>query len=122
MENENEMPCTPEYRQFRCCMCPNIRTPFLRKCPGKPGILHPNDTPCRFVKVYQDDRGWQYFVRAGIGLNTFKAFYCKPDQTREHGWRPVQWCNSFDTAQADLNMEAQKRGWEEMYESAFDGR
>ena len=103
----------PEYLKFRCCMCPNIDKPN-RICPGIPGTPHPNDSPCRFVKTYRDSRGWEYFVRSGIGANTFKTFYQNPKQAGSHGWRPVPWRDSFDEAQADLNMEAEKRGWEEL--------
>lgn len=103
----------PEYLKFRCCMCPQ-KLNSSRVCPGIPGTQHPCPSPCRFVKVYKDKRGWQYFVRSGIGSNAFKAFYRKPNQAGAHGWRSVQWRESFDAAQADLNTEAEKRGWEEI--------
>lgn len=103
----------PEYLKSRCCMC-RQETDFSRICPGIPGTPHPNPTPCRFVKVYQDKRGWKYYVRSGIGRNTYKTFYYAPQQSGAHGWRRVPWRNSFDEAQIDLNIEAKKRGWEEV--------
>lgn len=103
----------PEYLKSRCCMCPQ-KLNSSRICLGIPGTPHPDESPCRFVKVYQDKRGWRYFVRSGIGANTFKTFYQNPKQAGSHGWRPVSWRDSFDEAQTDLNREAEKRGWEEV--------
>jgi hypothetical protein len=102
-----------EYLAHRCCMCPQINSdrPI---CPGIPETPHPEPSPCRFVKRYRDARGWTYFVRAGIGGDTFKAVYHQPDKISPHGWRSVPWRDSFDKAQADLNREAQKRGWQEV--------
>lgn len=107
------MGVVPEYLEFRCCMCPqrDSKSPI---CPGIPGSLHPDDSPCRFVKVYRDVRGWEYFVRPGISGTTFKTFYRKPGKSAGgHGWRPVAWRDSFDAAQADLNREAKRRGFQE---------
>ncbi|WP_371380856.1 hypothetical protein [Sporomusa aerivorans] len=108
----------PEYLKFRCCMCPQ-KNDSSRICPGVPGILHPNESPCRLVKAYKDNRGWEYFVQAGIGGDTYKTFYRKPGKAgkgliRGKCWRPVPWRDSFDEAQIDLNIEAEKRGWEEI--------
>lgn len=93
---------------FRCCLCPQANSDS-RICPAPGG-----DKPCKFVKRYVDDRGWEYFVRPGIGGNTFKTFYLQPGKASAHGWRPVPWRYNFDAAQADLNREAEKRGWEEV--------
>lgn len=98
---------------YRCCMCPRINSDSPI-CPGIPGTPHPHPDPCLFVKKYRDSRGWIYFVRSGIGgATTFKTFYQKPGKN-PHGWKPVPWRNSFDEAQADLNREAEKRGWKEV--------
>jgi len=65
------------------------------------------------VKVYFDIRGWVYFVRSGIGGDTFKTFFRKPGKTSAHGCTVFVWRKSFDEAQADLIREAKKRGWQE---------
>lgn len=104
---------TPEYLDMRCCMCPNIQK-NLPTCPGIPGTPHPSPSPCRFVKAYIDERGWKYKVMSGIGENTFKARYQKPDKQGSTGWKglaAVPWRKSFDEAQADLNAHAKKKGW-----------
>lgn len=103
----------PEYLKSRCCMCPQ-KIDSSRICPGIPGTPHPNESPCRFVKTYRDSRGWEYFVRSGIGGDTYKTFYRKPGKESSRGWRPVPWRDNFDDAQIDLNVEADIRGWEEV--------
>lgn len=103
-----------EYYAFRCCMCPNESALGSAICPGIPNTTHPEPSPCRFVKVYRDSRGWEYFVRGGIGSLEFKTFYRKPGIRREHGWGPVPWRKTFDAAQADLNEQANKRGFSEV--------
>ncbi|BBB91025.1 MAG TPA: hypothetical protein PKA28_10660 [Methylomusa anaerophila] len=98
-----------EYLEHRCCMCPQMDEPKT-VCPGIPGTPHPEDSPCRFVKAYEDERDWQYFVRPGIGGNTFKTFYRKPEKSISgHGYRSTEWRGSFDEAQADLNRLAKKK-------------
>jgi len=69
-------------------------------------------------KRYVDNRGWIYFVRAGIGGNTFKTF-CKKDPQKpagmgEHGYRSTPWCETFDHAQKNLDMMAAVNGWKEI--------
>lgn len=97
-------------KEFRCCLCPQINSD-RQICPAPGG-----DKPCRFVKRFVDDRGWEYFVRAGLGYPPpYKTFYRKPGKPLDgHGWRGTQWQDSFDAAQADLNREAKKRGWKEV--------
>jgi hypothetical protein len=63
-------------------------------------------------KVYLDKRGWQYFVRSGIGGDRFKAFYRKPGQDGEHGYTRLSWRDSFGEAQVDLDALAEAKGWE----------
>lgn len=106
---------TPEYLEMRCCMCPNHEK-NTQECPGIPGTLHTKPSPCRFVKAYIDNRGWKYKVMAGLGDNTFKARYQKPEKNGSIGWKglhAVPWRNSFDEAQADLNAYAKQKGWAE---------
>lgn len=93
-----------EYREFRCCMCPNGNEPKTQCPAGK---------PCRFVKAYIDDRGWRYRVMGGLGESNYKARYQKPGKT---GWKcmaRLEWRKSFDEAQSDLNMLAKAKGWKE---------
>lgn len=105
----------PEYLKDRCCLCPNIGKNST-VCPGVPGSLHPVDSPCRFVKCYIDSRGWKYRVMSGIGAETFKARYQKPEKTGSCGWKglaAVPWRKTFDEAQRDLNAYAESKGWRE---------
>lgn len=107
-----------DYLNIRCCMCPNIQKDTL-VCPGIPGTPHPEESACRFVKRYIDARGWKYKVRAGIGMNTFKAAYQKPEKHGDTGWKGVAslpWRETFDEAQADLNRLADAKGWDEWNE------
>ena len=60
---------------------------------------------------YVDKRGWIYFVRSGIGRNNFKTFYKKPDRMGEHGCSSVEWRNTEQQAQEDLDALAKKKGW-----------
>ena len=104
-----------EYLEMRCCMCPNIQQNNL-VCPGLPGTLHSTASRCRFVKVYIDNRGWKYKVMSGIGQDSFKARYQKPDKQGSDGWKglaALPWRKTFDEAQADLNIYAKEKGWSE---------
>lgn len=96
---------TPEYLEYRCCMCPNIDTPEATECPA--------GHACRFVKIYVDKRGWLYKVRAGLGGHTFSGFYLKPGKTSWKSMKQLPWRDSFDSAQADLNKYAHNKGWGE---------
>jgi len=89
-------------------MCPNIDK-INTECPTGP--LKPEITPCRFVKTYIDNRGWKYKVLSGIGDNSYKGRYQKPGM---NGWKcmkNLEWRNSFDEAQADLNVLAKLKRW-----------
>ncbi len=104
----------PEYRRFRCCLCPNRNDPQKVKCPPKP--FNPEVTPCRFIKAYIDKRGWKYKVMSGMGESNYKARYQKPEKRGDAGWKCVRnlpWRKSFDEAQSDLNALAKKKGWGE---------
>ncbi|HHW03392.1 MAG TPA: hypothetical protein GXX35_11410 [Thermoanaerobacterales bacterium] len=100
----------PEYREFRCCMCPNINKPETQ-CPAGP--LKPKVTQCRFVKIYVDNRGWKYRVMGGIGGDAYKARYQKPGKAGWHCMRNLEWRKSFDEAQSDLNAMAKLKKWNE---------
>jgi hypothetical protein len=63
---------------------------------------------------YQDERGWLYFVRAGIGGDVFKAFYSRPGSRKEHGYRNLPWRHRFDEAQKDLVELAARKGWSQV--------
>lgn len=108
----------PEYPVTRCCMCPNIGK-AEKTCPGIPGTLHSEASPCRFVKNYIDKRGWKYKVMSGISGNTFKARYQKPEKSGSSGWKgltTVPWRDNFDDAQADLNAYAKQKDMNEWTE------
>ena len=104
---------TPEYLEFRCCMCPNLYVKDSMQCPTGP--FKAEVTPCRFVKVYVDERGWKYKVMGGLGESNYKARYKKPVK-QKYGWKGIQklpWRKSFDEAQSDLNELAKKKRWRE---------
>ena len=104
----------PEYLKFRCCMCPNMNTPYNTVCPPKP--FDPQETPCRFVKMYIDKRGWKYKVMGGLSINSFKVRYQDDKHTGGTGWKCVKtlpWRETFDEAQADLKAYAKKKGMKE---------
>lgn len=61
--------------------------------------------------IYIDDRGWLYKVMPGLGSNTYKGRYQKPGKA---GWKcmtNLPWQSDFETAQADLDAMAEKKGW-----------
>lgn len=98
-----------EYRKYRCCMCPNINKNNA-ECP--PGPFKVEATPCRFIKTYTDSRGWKYRVMSGIGDNRYKGRYQKPEN---NGWKcmkNLEWRESFDEAQSDLNDLAKSKAWD----------
>lgn len=104
---------SPEYRKFRCCMCPNLHRPDNTLCPT--GFLKTEITSCLFVKKYIEARGWKYQVMGGIGENSFKARYQKPGKA---GWKclnSLPWRKTFDEAQSDLNNYARLKGWVESH-------
>jgi len=90
-------------RTYPCCMCPATYSDFNEDVCD----------PCGFIKTFNDDRGWTFFVRGGIGENSYKAFYWKPDSRRTKGCTMVPWRKSFAEAQIDLNLLGKKKGWKE---------
>lgn len=101
----------PEYLEYHCCMCPQ-KGSSSQTCPGVPGVLHPEPTPCRFVKRYRDNDDWEYFVREGAGCQ-FWTFCCPPGKNARVWGRGYTNQPTFDQAQTDLNAEAKRRGWRE---------
>lgn len=89
-------------RDWPCCMCPadNIQEARVA-C----------DNKCDFFLVFEDRRGWTYFVRSGLGKNQFKMFYLKPGKTSGHACRNLPWRETFAKAQEDLNALAIRKGW-----------
>lgn len=68
-------------------------------------------------KVYRDNRGWVFFVRSGLGENTFKAFYAKnvEDYQRNircHAVKSLEWQSTENLAQVDLDKYAAKKKME----------
>lgn len=67
-------------------------------------------------KKYIDNRGWKYQVMGGLGDNTFKARYQRPEKHGDVGWKglaTVPWRSTRAEAQADLDRLAEKKGWKE---------
>lgn len=54
------------------------------------------------MKIYEDNRGWQYSVRPGLGGNTFSVFYRKPNKSW-HSVRAVAWYKT--EAEADMALD-----------------
>lgn len=65
------------------------------------------------MAIYSDSRGWLYKVMPGLGGDTFKARYHKPEYP-PHKWKCVMtlpWRASADEANADLERLAREKGW-----------
>ena len=89
-------------RKYPCCLCPANNSNFKEDvCPE-----------CDFIKKYTDERGWLYFVRSGIGDDTYKAFYKKPNSNKQRGCPMVEWQTTFMQAQIDLDQLAKKKNWQ----------
>lgn len=70
-------------------------------------------------KKYIDNRGWKYKVMGGLGDNTFKARYQRPEKQGDVGWKglaAVPWRRTRAEAQADLDQLAERKGWAEWSE------
>ena len=68
-------------------------------------------------KVYRDNRGWVFFVRSGLGENTFKAFYAKNVEDfqrniRCHAVKSLEWQSTENLAQVDLDRYAANKKME----------
>jgi hypothetical protein len=96
-------------------MCPNNSSPKERKsfvCPGIPGTPHPKQTVCGFVTVWTDENGRGVFVDSGLGGRNFMSFRRSARgglHRVKSKFLPLR--KTFDEAQTDLNLYAQKKGW-----------
>lgn len=89
---------------------------------NKNNLQLPVDDPTPAVevldkKVYRDNRGWVFFVRSGLGENTFKAFYAKnvEDYQRNircHAVKSLEWQSTENLAQVDLDRYAANKKME----------
>ncbi|WP_088186357.1 hypothetical protein [Desulfosporosinus sp. FKA] len=66
---------------------------------------------CQCANTYQDNRGWVYFVRPGIGGDVFKTFYRRPGSKKERGYTRLPWRHSPHEAQKDLDKLAADKKW-----------
>ena len=57
--------------------------------------------------AYEDNRGWQYAVRPGLGGDTFSVFYRKPEKSW-HSVRSMPWRDTEADAENDLIAYAAK--------------
>lgn len=67
---------------------------------------------------YIDARGWKYKVMSGIGPDTYKARYQRPEKHGDDGWKgvaAVPWRATPEEAQRDLDELAQRKGWKVWY-------
>ena len=55
------------------------------------------------MKEYEDKRGWRFKVMGGLGENTFKARYKKPEKEGWHCVAALPWRTTEAEAQADLD-------------------
>ena len=63
--------------------------------------------------LFQDKRGWIYFVKCGIGGKQFKGYYAKTIADYQSGMRnktmkTLEWKNTQKEAEADLKEYAIK--------------
>ena len=89
---------------------------------NKNNLQLPVDDPIPAVKVlekkvYRDNRGWIFFVRSGLGENTFKAFYAKNVEDfqrniRCHAVKSLEWRGTENLAQVDLDKYAANKKME----------
>lgn len=100
-----------EYREFRCCMCPNKEKPEHDVCPPKPnGEGH---TPCRFVKRYIDDMNNMFFV-AKFFTKDVEVYGVMSETTINH-INNFSSTIEFDEQQTMLNRYAKEQNWKEFF-------
>ena len=71
------------------------------------------------ANVYQDRRGWKYRIMPGLGDNSFKARYHKPDKPDDVSWHccaRMPWRSTFEEAQIDLDALAKEKQWKPVQE------
>lgn len=99
-----------DVRNYRCCMCPQLNSDS-HVCPTGPGKTE--ESVCDFVVTWTDARGWKYRVMGDLA-GTFKGRYQDNKHSGDFGWkgmRQMERRETFDEAQADLNLYAKKKGW-----------
>lgn len=90
----------------------NLQLPTDDPVPGEAEIAEVSEK-----KVYRDNRGWVFFVRSGLGENTFKAFYAKNVEDYQHNIRchavkSLEWQSTENLAQVDLDRYAANKKME----------
>lgn len=60
------------------------------------------------MAIYEDERGWRYKVRAGLGGNAYKIFYAKPGKNY-HGLGVAIWQHTREAAAEDLEAYAKRK-------------
>jgi hypothetical protein len=91
---------------YRCCLCPNTGAPLKRLCPPGGPSKKP-ETSCRFTADFLDSGGAKIFVaRLGKSWASFKQ-----DQSGLRRLEGLPSRRSYDEAQHDWNIFADKKGW-----------
>lgn len=57
---------------------------------------------------------WKYKVMSDIGENAYKGRYQKPGMISWKCMNNLEWRETFDEAQSDLNTMAKTKEWEEI--------
>ena len=59
--------------------------------------------------TYEDSRGWKFKVMPGLGDNTYKARYKKPNYIGWHCVANLPWRNNPEDAEQDLAEYARRK-------------
>lgn len=102
-----------EYMKFRCCMCPNGYGGHssCTVCPGVANTLHPHESPCRFVKKYEDPITKSRYKVAFNDVSLRYVILCKPNDLKDRTESCIQTFTRFDDAQSELNQLAARGCW-----------
>lgn len=100
---------------YRCCMCPQLGS-TSKICPAAP-VLHPEETPCRFVKEYRSLDGCQYKVAplSEAADPIYGIVYRKEPQHDAKEWHlfpHIPPSQNFDKVQEQLNHLAMEKEWD----------
>ncbi len=63
--------------------------------------------------IYEDNRGWTYEVYHGL-TGKFKAWVSKPDSSKHHYVGTLPWRETYEEAEVDLKLYAEKHKMEEL--------
>ena len=66
------------------------------------------------MNVYEDERGWLFKVMPGLGVDTYKARYKKPEASGWHCVARLPWRSTVIAAQEDLDEYARRKGWRQI--------